>query len=178
MPLRIDSRHLNEIVVLVPEVFTDDRGFFMETFRADQFHEMGISIQFLQDNHTYSKKGVLRGLHFQWDLPMGKLTRVTRGAAFLVVADIRRGSPTLGKWFGTRVSAENQKQVWAPAGFATGFCALADHVEVEYKCTALYNPEGGSAIRWDADRKAQTFAEWLACPFSEKLQSRHLHATA
>jgi dTDP-4-dehydrorhamnose 3,5-epimerase len=193
MPLRIESRHLNEIVVLVPEVFTDERGFFMETFRADQFREIGIPTQYLQDNHTYSNKGVLRGLHFQWEPPMGKLMRVTHGAAFLVAADIRGGSATLGNWFGLEVSAGNRKQVWAPAGFATGFCALTDAVEVEYKCTALYNADGGSAIRWDdpdlainwpldpilisaKDRHAQTLAAWLASPLYEKLRSRSFSA--
>lgn len=186
MPLKIESRHLGEIIVVVPQVFGDDRGYFMETFREDEFAKMGLPTKFVQDNHSYSKKGVLRGLHFQWEPPMGKLMRVTRGTAFLVAADVRRGSSTVGKWFGIEVSAENKKQVWAPAGFARGFCALTDHVEVQYKCTGTYNSKAESAVRWDdptlkidwpirgvivseKDRKAQTLAEWLASADAQKL---------
>ena len=187
MEIRIESRHLGEIVVLVPQVAEDERGFFMETFRADQFQALGLPHEFLQDNHSRSRKGVLRGLHFQWDPPLGKLMRVTYGRAFLVAVDIRKGSPTLGQWFALEVSAENKKQVWAPAGFARGFCVLSDFAEIQYKCAALYNPNGESAIRWDdpaigiqwpmshcvlseKDRNAQSLAQWLASPHSDKLQ--------
>ena len=186
MPLKIESRHLGEIVVVLPQVFGDDRGYFMETYRNDDFEKLGLPTSFVQDNHSYSKKGVLRGLHFQWEPPMGKLMRVTRGTAFLVAADVRRGSPTAGKWFGIEVSAENRKQVWAPEGFARGFCALTDDVEVQYKCTGTYNSKAESAVRWDdptlgidwpvrdvtvseKDRQAQTLAEWFASADSEKL---------
>ncbi|HVB29035.1 MAG TPA: dTDP-4-dehydrorhamnose 3,5-epimerase [Terriglobia bacterium] len=186
MPLKIESRHLGEIVVVVPQVFGDDRGYFMETYREDDFGKLGLPTSFVQDNHSYSKKGVLRGLHFQWEPPMGKLMRVTRGTAFLVAADVRPGSPTAGQWFGIEVSAENRKQVWAPAGFARGFCALTDDVEVQYKCTGTYNSKAESAVRWDdptlgidwpvrdvtvseKDRQAQTLAEWFASADSEKL---------
>lgn len=181
MEIRVESKHLGEVVVLAPQVFEDERGFFMETFRADQFCGLGLPTEFLQDNHSRSKKGVLRGLHFQWDPPMGKLMRVTYGRAFLVAVDIRKGSPTVGRWFGLEVSAENKKQVWAPAGFARGFCVLSDYADLQYKCTAIYNPKGESGIRWDdpeigvewpridgdwilseKDQKAQTLAEWLA----------------
>jgi dTDP-4-dehydrorhamnose 3,5-epimerase len=138
----------------------------------------------MQDNQSSSQKGVIRGLHFQWDAPMGKLMRVTLGAAFLVAVDIRKGSPTLGKWVGLEVSSENMKQVWAPAGFARGFCALTEKAEVQYKCTAIYNSKAESAIRWDdpdigiewplkdvllsqKDREARTLTEWLTSPNSE-----------
>jgi dTDP-4-dehydrorhamnose 3,5-epimerase len=160
----------------------------METFRVDQFANMGLPTQFVQDNHSRSAKGVLRGLHFQWDPPMGKLMRVTRGVAFLVAVDIRKGSPTLGQWFGLEVSAENKKQVWAPHGFARGFCSLADDCEVQYKCTGVYNSRAESGIyfadpaigiRWpidpaaatvsERDRNAQTLAEWLASPQSDNV---------
>jgi dTDP-4-dehydrorhamnose 3,5-epimerase len=187
MEIRIESRHLGEIVVLVPEIFQDSRGFFMETFREDQFKALGLPSQFVQDNHSRSIKGVLRGLHFQWDPPMGKLMRVTLGCAFLVAVDIRTGSPTLGKWFGLEVSAENRRQVWAPAGFARGFCVLSDVAEIQYKCTGLYNSRGESGIRWndaridvqwpvsepylsDKDQKAQTLEQWLANPQSRKFR--------
>lgn len=188
MPLREESRELGKVVVLVPHVLGDARGFFMETFRADEFAAMGLPTNFVQDNHSRSSKGVLRGLHFQWDPPMGKLMRVTHGAAFLVAVDIRKGSPTLGKWFGLEVSADNKKQVWAPYGFARGFCALTDNCEVQYKCTGIYNPRGEAGIyfadpeigvRWpidiatanisDKDRKAPRLAEWLASPLSDNI---------
>src|SRR4051794_13247033 len=112
-----ESVPLQEVVVVVPQAYRDERGFFMETFRSDEFEKLGLPNQFVQDNHSCSRKGVIRGLHFQWDRPMGKLMRVTVGAAFLVAVDIRKGSPTIGKWVGVEVSAENMKQVWAPAGF-------------------------------------------------------------
>src|SRR5579864_4959178 len=188
MPLSIESRHLNEIVVVTPQMIGDSRGFFMETFRADQFQEMGLPTHFVQDNHSRSSKGVLRGLHFQWDPPMGKLMRVTTGAAFLVAVDVRKGSPTLRQWFGLEVTAENKKQVWAPYGFARGFCALTDACEVQYKCTGIYNPKGEGGVyfadpaigvRWpvdvaiaitsEKDRKAPTLAEWLASPQSDNI---------
>jgi dTDP-4-dehydrorhamnose 3,5-epimerase len=184
MPLRIESTHLNGVAVIVPEVFEDQRGFFMETYRADHFRALGLPAEFAQDNHSRSVKNVLRGLHFQWEPAMGKLMRVTAGTAFLVAVDIRKGSPTLGQWYGLEVSAENKKQVWAPAGFARGFCVLSDYAEIQYKCTGTYNPRMESGILWsDAalgirwpvsqpilsakDARAQTLAEWLASPASE-----------
>jgi|SRR5215469_9921599 len=188
MPFAIESVHLNEVVVILPQAFSDSRGFFLEAYRADQFREMGLPAEFVQDNHSGSGKGVVRGLHFQWDPPMGKLMRVTRGAAFLVAVDIRKGSPTLGKWFGTEVSAENRKQIWAPFYFARGFCALTDNCEVQYKCTGIYNSagEGGVnladpeiGIQWpvdlatavisDKDRRAPALAQWLASPLSDEI---------
>jgi len=187
MQLRIESEHLNGAAVIVPEVYEDNRGFFMETFRTDQFAALGLPTNFVQDNHSRSSKNVLRGLHFQWAPPMGKLMRVTFGTAFLVAVDIRKGSPTLGKWFGIVCSAENKKQVWAPAGFARGFCVLSDFAEIQYKCTALYNPNGESGILWNdpdigiawpvispilsaKDANAQTLAQWLASPHSESFR--------
>jgi len=184
MGFEVESRHLGEVVVLVGQAFRDARGYFMETYREDQFLKLGLPGTFVQDNHSYSRKGVVRGLHFQWDPPMGKLMRVTRGAAFLVAVDIRKGSPTLGKWYGVEVSADSKKQVWAPAAFARGFCALSDDVEVQYKCTGIYNSKAESAIRWndpdlaidwpvkdvwisEKDRNAQSFARWLASPDSD-----------
>jgi dTDP-4-dehydrorhamnose 3,5-epimerase len=179
MAFEVESRHLGEVVVLAGKAFQDNRGLFMETYRRDQFEELGLPGIFVQDNHSCSKKGVVRGLHFQWDPPMGKLMRVTRGAAFLVAVDLRLSSPTLGKWVGVEASVENKKQVWAPASFARGFCALTDDAEVQYKCTGTYNSKAESAIRWDdpaigiewpvknviisdKDRNAQTLAHWLA----------------
>jgi dTDP-4-dehydrorhamnose 3,5-epimerase len=179
MAFEIEARHFGDAVVLVSKAFADHRGYFMEAYRKDQFRDLGLPENFVQDNHSYSKKGVVRGLHFQWDPPMGKLMRVTRGAAFLVAVDLRLGSPSLGGWFGVEATPENRKQVWAPASFARGFCALTDDVEVQYKCTGIYNAKAESAIRWDdpqigiqwpvkdvivseKDRNAKTLAEWLA----------------
>ena len=187
MGLRIESRHLGDVIVLVSEVFRDERGFFNETFRADQFRELGLPHEFVQDNHSGSVKRVLRGLHFQWDPPMGKMMRVTRGTAFLVAVDIRKGSPSLGQWFGREMSAEDGRQIWAPAGFARGFCVLSDYAEIQYKCTGTYNAKGESAIRWDdpeiaiewpitdvqlseKDRRAKTLVEWLATAESDVFQ--------
>ena len=188
MQLKVESVHLKDIVVVVREVFGDSRGFFMETYRADQFRGLGLPAEFVQENHSRSSRGVLRGLHFQWDPPMGKLMRVISGAAFVVAVDIRKGSPTLGQWHGIEVSAENKKQVWAPYGFARGFCALTDGCEVLYKCTGIYNQQCESGIyfgdpaigiHWpvdmaeavtsERDRKAQTLAQWLGSPLSDRV---------
>ena len=147
MEIKIESRHLQDVVVLVPDIFQDSRGFFMETFREDQFKAHDLAYHFVQDNHSRSAKGVVRGLHFQWEPPMGKLMRVTVGSAFLVAVDIRKGSPTLGKWVGIEASAENRREVWAPAGFARGFCVLSDFAEIQYKCTGAYNNKGESRER-------------------------------
>jgi dTDP-4-dehydrorhamnose 3,5-epimerase len=183
MDIKIEARHLNDVVVLVPDVFQDSRGFFMETFREDVFKSLGLPTHFVQDNHSRSVKGVVRGLHFQWEPPMGKLMRVPFGTAFLVAVDIRKGSPTLGKWVGVEASAENRRQIWAPAGFARGFCVLSDVAEIQYKCTGIYNNKGESGILWndpeigvkwpvsdpvlsDKDRNAQTLAQWLTRPES------------
>jgi dTDP-4-dehydrorhamnose 3,5-epimerase len=149
MRLRIESTHLNGIVVVVPEVFEDDRGFFLESFRADLFGDIGLPQEFSQDNHSGSVRNVVRGLHFQYDPPMGKLMRVTRGTAFLMAVDIRPDSPTLGQWHGLEVSAESRREVWAPPGFARGFCVLSDFAEVQYKCTAIYTPASEVSLRWD-----------------------------
>jgi dTDP-4-dehydrorhamnose 3,5-epimerase len=191
MHIRVENRFLEDVVVIVPDVFQDGRGFFMETFRADQFRELGLPVEFVQDNHSRSSKGVVRGLHFQWEPPMGKLMRVPLGNAFLVAVDIRKDSPTLGRWAGVECSAENRRQVWAPAGFARGFCVLSEVAEIQYKCTGVYNNQAESGILWndpaigiewpvadpilsDKDAKARTLADWLASAdsanFTRKLQ--------
>ncbi len=178
MQIKIEKTPIKDLIVVIPEFFEDKRGFFMETYRADQFKELGLPVDFVQDNHSRSAKGVLRGLHFQWNPPMGKLMRVTYGSAYLIAVDIRKGSPTLGKWYGIEVSAENKKQVWAPAGFARGFCVLSDFAEIQYKCTGIYSNKAESGILWndpaigiewpvknpvlsEKDEKAQTLDMWL-----------------
>jgi dTDP-4-dehydrorhamnose 3,5-epimerase len=178
---------LGDVVVLVPDAYEDERGFFMETFHSEQFRALGLPADFPQDNQSRSRQGVIRGLHFQWDPPMGKIMRVIFGNAFLVAVDVRPGSPTLGKWFGLEASAENRKQVWAPPGFARGFCVLSSLADVHYKCTGTYNSKTESGIRWNdpdlgidwpvavptlsaKDRDARTLAEWLRTPDSERFR--------
>ncbi|HKQ98530.1 MAG TPA: dTDP-4-dehydrorhamnose 3,5-epimerase [Candidatus Polarisedimenticolia bacterium] len=187
MPFQVLGRHLEEVVVVRPDGFTDDRGLFMETWRADQFKALGLPHRFAQENQSRSRKGVVRGLHFQWDPPMGKLMRVTAGRAYLVAVDLRRDSPTLGKHFGLEVDATSGVMVWAPPSFARGFCALEEGTDVLYKCTGTYNAAGESGIRWNdpalgiawpvstpilsaKDAKAQTLAEWLARPESGRFR--------
>jgi len=181
---RIVSQHLNGVVVIAPDVYEDSRGFFMEAYRADRLQELGLPTEFPQDNHSGSVKGVVRGLHFQWDRPLGKLMRITRGAALLLSVDIRKGSPTFGQWCGIEASAENRYQVWAPPGFARGFCVTSDFAELQYKCTAIYNPQGEGGILWNdpaigikwpaenpilsgKDAVAQTLAQWVERPESD-----------
>jgi len=187
MAYKIESTHLNGVIVIVPDMFKDDRGFFVETYRMDHFKALGLPHEFVQDNHSGSIKNVVRGLHFQWEPPMGKLMRVTRGEAFLVAVDVRKGSPSLGKWYGAVFSEEKPKFIWAPAGFARGFCAVSDYAEIQYKCTGMYNKAGESGILWndpaigiewpvsnpilsDKDMKAQTLAQWLQNPLSNNFQ--------
>jgi dTDP-4-dehydrorhamnose 3,5-epimerase len=183
MNMTVVETHFRDVKVLKPDVFQDERGFFLEAYRRDQFRQLGLPESFEQENHSGSVRGVVRGLHFQWEPPMGKLMRVTVGTAFLVAVDIRHGSPTLGKWFGIQASAENRLQVWAPAGFARGFCVLSDFAEIQYKCTGIYNNKAESGILWNdpaigitwpvttpilsgKDGAAQTLAAWLARPES------------
>ncbi len=187
MKLEIESIHMGAVAVLKSEFFQDDRGFFVEEFRADQFKELGLPHNFVQENHSGSVKNVLRGIHFQWNPPMAKLMRVLSGTAFLVAVDIRKKSPTLGQWFGIEVSSDERRQLYAPAGFARGFCVLSDFAEIQYLCTGVYNPKGESGIRWNdpevgidwpvkdpilssKDEKAQSLNEWLNTENSDHIQ--------
>jgi dTDP-4-dehydrorhamnose 3,5-epimerase len=149
--MRATPLALPEILLLEPRIFGDDRGWFYESFNARGFAEAtGLDVAFVQDNHSRSSKGVLRGLHFQ--LPpaaQGKLVRVVAGAIFDVAVDIRRSSPTFGRWVGETLSAGNKRQLWVPAGFAHGFLALEDGTEVLYKTTDFYNKAAEGAVRWD-----------------------------
>jgi dTDP-4-dehydrorhamnose 3,5-epimerase len=178
MEFKLEKTVLRDLVVITPEIFQDERGFFTETYRKDKFAELGLDVEFVQDNHSKSARNVLRGLHFQWEPPMGKLMRVTQGSAFLVAVDIRIGSPTFGQWVGVEASVENRKMVYAPAGFARGFCVLSESAEIQYKCTGVYtSTKSESGILWNdpaigikwptdtpilskKDEVAQTLAEW------------------
>lgn len=142
-----------DVKLIEPKVFGDHRGFFLETFHADRYAEMaGIDLPFVQDNHSRSAKGVLRGLHFQKTKPQGKLVRVATGAVFDVAVDIRKDSPTFGKWEGQILSDENKRQLWIPPGLAHGFLVLSETADFEYKCTDYYDPKDEGCVLWnDAD---------------------------
>jgi len=138
-----------DLYIIEPTVFGDNRGFFMETFNKREFRELGIDLDFVQDNHSKSKKGTLRGLHFQNRFPQAKLVRVIRGEVYDVAVDIRENSPSFGKWFGVILSEGNKRQFFIPAGFAHGFLALTDIVEFTYKCSDYYHPEDEGGIIWN-----------------------------
>jgi len=148
-PVKFTETPLPGVILIEPRVFGDARGFFTETYRADLFKAHGIDETFVQDNHSRSARGVLRGLHYQEPYPQGKLVRCTRGELFDVAVDIRRGSPAFGKWYGTTLSEENKAMLWIPAGFAHGFCALTEDAELVYKTTEIYRPEFDRAILWN-----------------------------
>ena len=138
-----------EVLLIEPDVFPDPRGFFMETFHSIKYAEHGLPAVFLQDNHSRSSRGVLRGLHYQLKNPQGKLVRVVSGEVFDVAVDIRRGSPWFGKWVGAILSEENHRQMYVPPGFAHGFCTLSESADFLYKCTDLYAPGDEYGIAWD-----------------------------
>lgn len=138
-----------DVVLLTPKVFGDERGFFMETFRQSEFEQHCGNHTFVQDNHSLSSHGILRGLHYQLEKPQGKLVRVTQGEVFDVVVDLRKSSPTFGQWVGAILSAENRRLLWVPPGFAHGFYVTSEQAEFQYKCTDYYHPESEVCIRWD-----------------------------
>jgi len=137
------------VILIEPKVFSDERGFFMETYHAERFAEHGITLPFVQDNHSRSKRGVLRGLHYQEPEPQGKLVRCTRGALFDVAVDIRRSSPNFAKWYGIELSESNRLMLWIPPGFAHGFCPTSDEADLVYKCTAAYRAEFDRSIAFN-----------------------------
>lgn len=138
-----------DVKILEPRVFGDDRGFFLESWNAKTFADAGIDVRFVQDNHSKSAKGVLRGLHYQMQSPQGKLVRVTAGSAFDAMVDIRKSSPTFGRWYGVHLSASNKRMCWIPPGFAHGFLSLEDDTEFLYKCTDFYNPAAECSLLWN-----------------------------
>jgi len=184
MPFTVEPTSIPEVRIVRPRRFGDDRGWFAEVLQVDAFASLDLPTTFRQVNQSRSSRGVVRGLHFQWDPPQGKLMRVVRGRAFMVAVDIRPGSPTLGHVVTVEGSDDEPLLFWAPATFARGFCALADVTEVEYFCTAAYDPAHESGIRWNdpalaipwpipdpvlspKDAAAGTLADWLARPEAE-----------
>lgn len=143
-----------DVKILEPKVFGDERGFFMETFRADEFAEVTGAKAFVQDNHSKSVQGILRGLHFQREQTQGKLVRVVSGSVFDVAVDMRASSPTLGQWVGVELSADNKRQLWVPEGFAHGFYVTSQSAEFVYKCTDYYHPASEVSLRWDDEALA------------------------
>lgn len=146
---KIIKREIEGVFTVEPTIFDDDRGYFMETYNEKDFKEEGIDLTFVQDNQSKSSKGVLRGLHFQYTQPQGKLVRVIKGEVFDVIVDLRNKSKTYGKWIGEILSEENKKQLFIPKGFAHGFLVLSDEAEFVYKCTDFYNSEDEGGIIWN-----------------------------
>ena len=144
----IDTK-IPDVKILEPTVFGDERGFFMETFRADEFAERTGAKPFVQDNHSKSVQGILRGLHYQQEQTQGKLVRVVSGAVFDVAVDMREASATFGDWVGVELSADNKRQLWVPEGFAHGFYVMTESAEFVYKCTDLYHPQSEVSLKWD-----------------------------
>ena len=147
--MQVENTPLEGVLLLIPRVFGDDRGFFMETFNEKTAAEIGLPTEFVQDNHSYSQHGVLRGLHYQYPTWQGKLVRVACGEIFDVAVDIRPGSPTRGQWYGAYLSGENKHQLYIPEGFAHGFCVTGEDAHVLYKCTTLYIPSEDAGVAWN-----------------------------
>jgi dTDP-4-dehydrorhamnose 3,5-epimerase len=148
--MNVIKTKLQDCVIIEPKVFGDERGFFLETFQTQRYADLaGITSSFVQDNHSRSSRGVLRGLHFQKTKPQGKLVRVVKGEVYDVAADIRQGSPTFGQWEGVILSEKNKTQLWVPPGFAHGFVVLSDTADFEYKCTDYYDPSDEGSIFWN-----------------------------
>lgn len=147
--MQVIETELPGVLIIEPRVFGDERGFFLETFSAGRYAEHGITGPFVQDNWSYSRRGILRGLHYQIQQPQGKLVQVVRGDIFDVVVDMRRDSPTFGKWTGVTLSAVNKRQLWVPPGFAHGFVVLSEEADFNYKCTDYYAPQHERSLLWN-----------------------------
>ena len=148
--MKITDLNLSGVLLVKPDVYTDERGFFLETWHQSRYRDTDFpDVTFVQDNHSRSIQGVLRGLHFQKDFPQGKLVQVTRGRVFDVAVDIRLGSPDFGRWVGHELSEDNHHQMWIPPGFAHGFCALSELADLAYKCTDIYRPGDDFGIVWN-----------------------------
>lgn len=147
--MRVEETGLPGVVVIEPTIHGDHRGFFVETFRESILQAAGVPTRFVQENHSRSSKGVLRGLHYQLRCPQGKLVRVARGAVFDVAVDVRKGSPHFGKWYGTILDEESMRMMYVPPGFAHGFVVLSDCADFLYKCTDYYDPDSEQGVSWD-----------------------------
>jgi dTDP-4-dehydrorhamnose 3,5-epimerase len=166
--MNVVTTPLPGVLLLEPKVFADPRGFFLETFNQARYEAagVGVGLPFVQDNWSRSARGTLRGLHFQEPVPQGKLVWCAKGAVYDVAADVRRGSPTFGRWFGCELTEANKKQLWIPPGFAHGFCVLSESADFVYKCTALYTPAYERAVAWNDETLN------IAWPITEPLLSK------
>ena len=170
--MKVTPTAIPDVLIIEPKVFGDARGFFFESFNQKAFNEAtGLDVNFVQDNHSRSTKGVLRGLHYQVQQPQGKLVRVVRGAVFDVAVDIRKGSPTFGQWVGIELTEENNKQCWVPAGFAHGFLVLSDSADFLYKTTDYYAPGFERCLSWNDDELAITWPSEITPILSAKDQA-------
>ena len=169
--MRFVPTSIPEVVIVEPDVHQDPRGFFVETYHADKYRAGGITGPFLQDNHSRSVRGTLRGMHLQLKRPQGKLIRVIEGEIYDVAVDVRRGSPTFGSWVGVMLSAANFRQCFIPPGFAHGFCVTSDDAQVEYKCTDLYDPASEIGIAWNDPAIGITWP--VAAPLLSERDRRH-----
>jgi dTDP-4-dehydrorhamnose 3,5-epimerase len=166
MAIRVIPTELEGVLIIEPELFRDERGFFQETYQQRRYAEHGIDYEFVQDNHSQSRRGVLRGLHYQdRSAPMAKLVRCSRGAILDVVVDLRVGAPSFGRWVAVELSDENVRQLFVPIGFGHGFLTLSDVAEIQYKCSGYYTPAAEGVVRWDDPELA------VAWPISEPLVS-------
>ena len=164
--MNIITTNLPGVIVIEPKVYVDKRGFFLETFREDVLLQAGINAHFVQDNHSRSSQGVLRGLHYQMTQKQGKLVRVATGSVFDVVVDVRSGSPTFGQWYGTELNEDNMKMMYVPPGFAHGFVVLSETADFIYKCTDYYHPESEQGIAWD---DPDLNIDWSIAEIAEKI---------
>ena len=164
--MNIITTNLPGVIVIEPKVYGDKRGFFLETFREDVLLQAGINAHFVQDNHTRSSQGVLRGLHYQMTQTQGKLVRVAAGSVFDVVVDVRSSSPTFGQWYGTELNEDNIKMIYVPPGFAHGFVVLSETADFIYKCTDYYHPESEQGIAWD---DPDLNIDWSIAEIAEKI---------
>ena len=164
--MNVIKTKLQDCVIIEPNVFGDDRGFFLETFREDVLLQAGINAHFVQDNHSRSSQGVLRGLHYQMTQTQGKLVRVAAGSVFDVVVDVRSSSPTFGQWYGTELNEDNIKMIYVPPGFAHGFVVLSETADFIYKCTDYYHPESEQGIAWD---DPDLNIDWSIAEIAEKI---------
>jgi dTDP-4-dehydrorhamnose 3,5-epimerase len=163
--MKVTETSLPGVLILEPKVFGDGRGFFYESYHQARYHGEGITGDFVQTNVSRSAKGVLRGLHYQWPHPQGKLVSVLEGEVYDVAVDIRRGSPNFGQWVGVMLTSENHRHLWIPEGFAHGFCVLSDYATFTYQCTSLYDAAADAGVRWN---DADIGVDW---PISEPLLS-------
>jgi dTDP-4-dehydrorhamnose 3,5-epimerase len=162
--VKVTATSISDVLVIEPVVHGDARGFFLESWHAERYAGAGIALPFVQDNHSRSVRGTLRGLHYQIEQPQGKLVRVVTGEVFDVAVDLRRSSPTFGRWVGEVLSGDNRRQLWVPPGFAHGFYVLSESADLLYKCTEFYVPQHDRTLRWDDSDVGVTWPLLDGCP--------------